>query len=103
MRNIRLGFAAGAALLIAAATVVSPVASAAEVVPESAAANCGFYRGFTGAYYKHCTSEPYAVKITIKYFALGRPDAEMCVQPNADEWLGWNDEVSNAYYNGKLC
>ena len=93
----------GVAFVVSTATVVSPVAAAAEVLPEPSAAECGFYHGLTGAYYKHCTTEPYAVKITIKYTAPGRADGEMCVQPNADEWLGWNDDVWNAYYNGKLC
>jgi hypothetical protein len=95
--------AAGVALAIAASATVAPPASATPAPDAVVAANCGFYHGLTGAYYKHCTSEPYSVMITIKYLTPGRGDAEMCVAPNADEWLGWNDEVWNAFYNGKLC
>jgi hypothetical protein len=106
VKGIPSRFASGATGLVASTMMMASALPATAAVPTPdpvAAASCGFYHGLTGAYYKHCTSEPYSVKITIKYTAPGRADSEMCVAPNADEWLGWNNDVWNAFYNGKLC
>lgn len=100
------------ALVTAAAvvglTVAAPIApaSATPSTGEVDTLACGFYRapgpaGALEARYKHCTSERYAVKVTIDYHV--GPDGETCVQPNEDKFLGYTNYVYNAYYNGKLC
>lgn len=57
--------------------------------------------GAMSVYYKHCTDQPYAVKVTIDYH-VGN-DGETCVQPNERKFVGYSNYVNNVYYNGKLC
>lgn len=96
----RIGFIAASVIGL---TMVLPIAPANADVNTAA---CGYYRapgpaGAMEARYKHCTSENYAVQITIDYHVGA--DGYRCMQPNEDAFLGYTNYVYNAYYNGKLC
>ncbi|GAA2702893.1 hypothetical protein GCM10010412_101090 [Nonomuraea recticatena] len=106
---MRMHKSAVIAATVAILGVLAPAAQAhapsGEGRTAEAATPCGFHTT-TGLYpnqahYMHCTQEPYAVKVTVDYF-VGN-DGEICVQANADAFLGYVYEVANAYYNGRLC
>lgn len=96
------------ATAVAGLGVAAPAAQAdtthAGEPPTAASHPCGFHTVTASpsqAHYKHCTSEPYAVRVTVQHYFSG--DTEVCVQPNADAFLGYTFDVSYAYYNGGLC
>lgn len=94
---------------VIALTMALPMAQASAAPASSSgevgALACGYYlapaAGAPDARYRHCTSEPYAVQITIKY--RGGSDRYRCMQPNEDARLGSTSVIYNAFYNGNLC
>lgn len=101
------------ALITAAAviglTIALPVTQASADTGQPSAMACSdggkqYGPGPAGAlsvYYKHCTDERYAVKVTIDYHVGA--DGETCVGPNEKKFVGYSNYVNNVYYNGKLC
>ena len=98
------------ALLGALAMAIAPgVAQAARSnAPQSAASPnqfiCGFYKENGQAYYGHCDEPPPTwVVIHVDYNIFsGIPDTDMCVPPGATR-LGYDWQVNNAWWTGRLC
>ncbi|MEU8136209.1 DUF6355 family natural product biosynthesis protein [Streptodolium elevatio] len=109
--KFRTGTAAAALLAALSLTWIAPSAQAdapaasAAFVPSGS--DCGWHTERFGVYeeahYRHCTNEPYSVRITILYG--NGTNGGTCVNPNVDLVLGPYGPfgVIYAYYNGSLC